>query len=229
MKANFLIVAAMLCAVGTLRGEDPAAAVRFGFENQKTFERDWGFYSFLPILNKTSFHLRERPTASDGHVLLIEAKNSSGFICTLPVRVDLNKLPVMHWRWRVISNLDLPKDAEDPDDQAGVIYIGDGTRLRQHSIGYRWECNTAPGFMRTDHYRGGLSTVKSICMRNRNTPCGQWVEEERNVLEDFKKAFKRPPAEGFVLCIGANSQNSRSHTRLEIDYIEFRPVAAPEK
>ena len=229
MKRVLSIVAAALFAVGTLRGEEPAVVVRFEFDDQKAFERDWGFYSYLPILNRTSFHLGERPTAVDGHALLIEAKNSSGFICTLPVRVDLNKLPVMRWRWRVISNLELPKSSADPDDQAGVIYIGDGTRLRQHSIGYRWECNTPVGSMRTDHYRGGLSTVRSTCVRNRKTPIGQWVEDERNVLEDFKKAFSRPPADGFVLCIGANSQNSKSHTRLEIDYIEFRPAPAPEK
>lgn len=228
MKKRISALAAMLLIVCSLRGET-VEAVRIEFDDQAAFDRDWVFYSFLPILNKTSFHLSERPTAVDGHILLVESKNSSGFILTMPIRVDLNKLPVMRWRWRVISNLDLPDKAEDPDDQPGVIYIGDGTRVRQHSVGYRWECNTRIGCMRTDRYRGGLSTVRSICMRNRSTPIGRWVEDERNVLEDFKAAFDRPPAEGFILCIGANSQNSKSHTRLEIDYIEFRPAAAPEK
>lgn len=228
MMERILILAAVLSAACNLCGGTPPT-VRFDFDRQGLFEREWSFYTFLPIVNKTVFHLRKRPTASDGHVLEIEAKNSSGFICTMPTRIDLCKLPIMRWRWRVIRNLELPEKAEDPDDQPGVIYIGDGSRLRQHSVGYRWECNTPVGSTRVDHYRGGLTTVISKCLRNRNTPVGEWVEEERNVIEDFKKAFNRLPADGFVLCIGANSQNSKSHTRLEIDYIEFRPAAAPEK
>lgn len=228
MTMRILILAAALCAGGRLCGEVPTP-VRFEFDRPGLFEREWNFYTFLPIVGKTSFHLCQRPTAGDGHVLEVEANNSSGFICTMPGGIDLQKLPVMHWRWRIINNLDLPEDVKDPDDQPGVIYIGDGSRFRQHSIGYRWECNTPIGSTRVDHYRGGLTTVKSKCIRNRSTPIGEWVEEERNVLEDFKKAYDRPPDGGFALCIGANSQNSKSHTRLEIDYIEFRPVAAPEK
>lgn len=225
---TFIFAAALLLAAGRSSGETPTA-VRIDFDRPNDFEREWSFHSSLTIINKTTFHLRERPTASNGHVLLIDAKSASGVICSMPEHLDLNKFPIMRWRWRIIRNLDLPEKDEDPDDQPGVIYVGDGSRVRQYSVGYRWECNTPVGRTRFCHYRGGLTTVRCECVRNRETPIGQWVEEERNVLEDFKEAFKRPPSDGVVLGIGANSQHSRSHTRLEIDYIEFIPAAAPEK
>lgn len=228
MTKRILLLAAALFAAVPLTGESPEV-VCYNFDKLEDFERDWSYYSFLSIARNTEFHLTQRPHTVDGHALTIDANNSSGFICTIPQSVDLTKMPIMRWRWRVISNLDLPEGVKDPDDQPGVIYICDGSRIRQHSIGYRWECNTPIGEIRIDHYRGGLTTLKSTCMRNRTTPIGQWVEEERNVLEDFKKAFQRPPSKNFVLCIGANSQNSKSNTRLEIDYIEFRSAPASEK
>ena len=45
--------------------------------------------------------------------------------------------------------------------------------------------------------------------------------------EDFRAAYKRLPVDGFVLCVGANTQHSKSSTRIEIDYIEFLPAPPP--
>lgn len=47
--------------------------------------------------------------------------------------------------------------------------------------------------------------------------------EERNIAEDFKKAFGFIPKE-FVLSVGANSQNTKSESLAFIDYIEFLPL-----
>ena len=66
--------------------------------------------------------------------------------------------------------------------------------------------------------------VFRTCMRNKKAVLSRWYEEERNVVEDFKKAFGRAPQGDCALTVGANSQYSKSDTLVEIDYIEFRPA-----
>ena len=227
---NLLNMVLALCAWCRI-GDVAAAAkdgVRFDFARREEFAATWTFYSYNPLLAKTTFRIERRPSAEDGFVLVIDAASSSGFICVAP-RFDLAKFPVMRWRWRIISNLSVPENAEDPDDQSGVVYIGDGNRIKQCFVAYRWECNTPVGSRLDTSYQSGLTLVKSVCLRNRTTKLGEWVVDERNVWNDFKTAYRRSPLDGFVVCVGANTQHSKSSTRIEIDYIEFLPAPPAAK
>ena len=229
MIAKIISVAAAISSMWCHGASDKPEVVRYNFDNPERFARNWRFYGAKPLVNRTAFFLEKRVSAEDGWVMVIEAKKATGFLFTIPYGVDLKKLPIIRWRWRVVRNLSLSPDEKDPDDQPGVLYLGDGNTWRQYSVGYRWECNSPVGAESFVKSRGGLATIKCFCVRNRNTPEGKWVVEERNVVEDFKAAFGRHPAANFVLCLGANSQNSNSNTRMEIDYIEFRPAPEPEK
>ena len=221
---NAVLVSAVWCT-GGLRAASPERC-RFDFDKREEFAKAWQFYTHNPLLPKTAFRIERRPTAEDGFVLVVSANSSSGFICTAP-KFDLAKFPIMRWRWRIIDNLNVAKGAADPDDQSGVVYIGDGNRIKQCFVAYRWECNTLVGSWLDTTYRSGLTMVKSVCLRNRATKIGEWVVDERNVWDDFKTAYKRSPLDGFVVCVGANTQHSKSSTRIEIDYIEFLPAPPP--
>jgi len=156
-------------------------------------------------------------------VVVIEANRASGLLMSAP-SVDLERYPIMRWRWRIVRRINWPSGGRrEPDDQAGSIYIGDGDRVRQHSIAYSWEHNVPTGSCRFLRYRAGLVTVQRYCLRDSRTKSGEWMEETRDVTADFKSVFKRPISKRFVLCIAGNSQHTKSNTRLEIDYIEFLP------
>ncbi len=226
---SILILSVLALTLGAWCADGGAAAensVRFDFDKREKFAKTWQFYTHNPLIPKTTFRIERRPTAVDGFVLVVNAASSSGFICTAP-KFDLKKYPVMRWRWRIINNLNVPKGAEDPDDQSGVVYIGDGNRIKQNFVAYRWECNTPVGSWLNTSYQTGLTLVRSVCLRNRSTKIGEWVVDERDVLADFRAAYKRLPVDGFVLCVGANTQHSKSSTRIEIDYIEFLPAPPP--
>ena len=145
-----------------------------------------------------------------------------------PKELDLHKTPIMKWRWRVIRPV-VFKGNTEPDDQAAGIYIADGTTLRQFSVSYRWENLRSPGAEKIIRYSGGAMTVNAVCLRNRQTPPGVWVEEERDVLADFQKAFKRGIKSYYAIGISGNSQYTKSNTRVEIDYIEFHPRTAQKR
>jgi len=157
-------------------------------------------------------------------VLTVKCDRSTGCIAIAVKNVDLNKTPVMRWRWRVMS---YPQGADgrlkNKDDQPIAIYLAmkDGA-FSQTSLAYRWEGLTPKDYVGKTKY-AGILTVNYIVMRNQESKAGEWITETRNVAEDFKKYCGKIPTE-FAVSINGNSQYTKSNTVAEIDFIEFIPA-----
>lgn len=163
------------------------------------------------------FTIAKEASAEDGSVLRIESDAASGVIVTDAYRgVDLAKTPIMHWRWRVVT----PTRPTRDDDQAVVVYFGAIDWLKKKSVGYRWETLIPVGTAGHASYGAGLVQLHYCVLRDRATPVGEWVEDQRNVRKEFEAAYGYIPAE-FAVSIGANSQYTNSNSVAEIDYIEF--------
>ena len=204
-------------------GPSPNAVWRNDFSDPENLEKEWKFEGSRFLVPRTKFRIVDEPTATDGKVMAVDADRSTGVMLAAPSPVDLARYPVMRWRWRVVRPVKLAPGAEEVDDQAVVVYFGDGTLIRQKSVGYRWECNTAIGSSALLKYAAGMMTVQAFCVRNRTTPVGEWITEERDVVADYRAAYGRDPNSYFIISVGANSQYSGSTTRAEIDFIEFVP------
>ena len=168
--------------------------------------------------------LSQATKTSDGTtVLRLTCNKSTGGVIVAP-KVNLNKTPIMRWRWRILN---YPKgaDGRDPkkDDQPIGIYLGmeDGF-LKKKSLAYRWEDLTPKGFEGQVTY-ARILTVHYITMRDNKTKAGEWVTETRNVAEDFKRVYGKVPKK-FALSVIGNSQYTKSHTVAELDFIEFLPA-----
>ncbi len=160
--------------------------------------------------------------------LNMRADNASGtFMITLK-KIDLEKNPVLRWKWRVTT---FPTDADGresgKDDQAIGIYISYGGMFRQRSVAYRWETETPADAEGSAKYAGGMMQVKWICLRNKNDGDGkQFFIEERNVAEELKKAFGTIPEE-FGVGVSCNSQYTGTAAEAQLDWIELRPGPLP--
>ena len=217
-------LACFLAAVFPVAGAPPAVpAVKcFEFDDPEGVKNSWvagGKQFGVPM---TGFSVMKCPSARDGKVLAVSAKSSSGVLVTQVPESIWSNFPVLRWRWRVIKKVSFT--GKEPDDQAAVIYFGDGSMLKKFMVGYRWEHSCPLGDESQLVYVGG-TLVRRICMRNAEAVPGKWYVEERNVVEDFKRAFGRLPRGNCGLTIGGNSQYSGSETLVQIDYIEFRPAA----
>ena len=197
---------------------------RFDFSNEAALKKNWQHKGKRLGIPLTTFTIVPCKSAKDKRALAVAAARSTGFIATRIPRSVWSKYPVMRWRWRIIRKVSF--SGKEPDDQAAVIYFGDGTVVKQNLLAYRWEDSYALGSQSMIKYGMGATTVFRICMRNRKAVLSRWYEEERNVVDDFRKAFGRPPQGECALTIGANSQYSKSNTLVEIDFIEFRPAPA---
>ncbi|MBO5762862.1 MAG: DUF3047 domain-containing protein [Lentisphaeria bacterium] len=221
----------LACLAAPLHGEESpqkSAAVGWRCDFTATAKRnwppDWGFRAGKVLVPETRFRVT---SAEDGStVLLVEAKHSTGMLMTMP-KVSIEKYPILRWRWRV-RNLPPEKDAKGKpvDEQAAAIYFGMRAPLEFKSLSYRWETETQKGHEKDFSYGAGTVRVRSFCMRNQETPLNEWQIEERNVAEDFRRAFGANPPDHYVIGVGANSQYTDSHTFAEIDWIELKQ---PEK
>ncbi|MCP3968404.1 MAG: DUF3047 domain-containing protein [Lentisphaerae bacterium] len=219
-------VFAVTCAFTTVNAQMYSWRENFNKqESDKNLPEGWAIKATVIGTPETSF--RVKADGKEKSVLLVHAdKATGGLMCNPSVKVDLSKTPILRWRWRVEN---LPKGGDSrkqkKDDQAIAIYVGANDWLRKKSLSYRYENETPKGSKGLASYGGGIIKVKWFCLRDKKSGTGKWYIEERNIAEDFKKAFGFIPKE-FAISICANSQHTGSETKAMLDYIEF---VSPDK
>jgi hypothetical protein len=168
-----------------------------------------------------SFSVRNDPGTGDSF-LRMEADKASASVITKLDGVDIKKTPYLRWRWRVKV---LPEGADgrvrSRDDQAIGIYVGSGSTLNNKSVSYRWDTQTPIAAEGNASYGFGVIKVKWHTLRNKeDAAAGEWIEEERNVAEDFKRAWGYYP-DDIYLSVSCNSQYTGSQAVADLDWIGF--------
>jgi len=193
----------------------------FGAKAGKTtLPKDWKLVG-KPGTKPAIFSIKA-DSESREHFLHVEADKATGNLMTRISDVDLAKTPVLRWRWRATT---LPGGADGRikarDDQAIAIYVGSGNTLNNKSVSYRWDTETPREAEGNASYGMGGVKVKWYTLRNKtDAEGGQWFTEERNVAEDFRKAWGFCP-EKVYLSVSSNSQYTGSSGAADLCWIEF--------
>lgn len=183
-------------------GKFSAAAVGTALPN------GWKPLTFKKIPAQTKYEI-----INDGGVTVVKAvSDASASGLTKEVRIDPREFPIVRWRWKV-DNLVLKSDAtrKDGDDYPARLYItfeydpdkvGVGKKLKYKAgqvlfgdipigaISYVWETKAPVGVILDNAY---TDFVKMIVVESGPTNVGLWVDESRNIYEDYKKAFGEEP------------------------------------
>ncbi len=170
---------------------------------------DWEPLIFPKIARHTRYSLAE----DNGMTVVKAVSEAAAAGLTRKIEIDLNKFPFIRWRWKV-DNVVEESDvtSKEGDDYAARIYVtfayepdkvSFGKKLKYKAgrvilgqdipiaaINYIWESKTPKDTLVDNAY---TDFVKMIVIESGNEKVGQWVEEERNVYEDYKKAFGEEP------------------------------------
>lgn len=189
----------------------------------------------------TRYHLR----LWDG-VNAVEANaDASMALLGRPVTVDLEKTPILCWRWRVdhvLKNADMRTKAGD--DYAARVYLtfrippdqlGFGTRTKlalarsiygdqvpDAAINYVWDNRQAPETLMDNAY---TDRARMIVVRSGEADAGRWVSEQRDVRADFKRAFGALQGQLSGLAIAVDTDNTREKARAGFADFRFVPTA----
>jgi len=153
------------------------------------------------------------------HVLhLLSDKASFGI--TKEIEVDLKEYPFLNFRWKA---MELPTGGDfrekKTDDQAGQLYVVFGTfKLTAKIVGYLWE-NEPP------KHTTGVSPVwgktRLIVLQSGTENIGKWMQEKRNLYDDYNELFGKEPSKTSLISIFINSQHTKSRAECYYGDIYF--------
>ena len=168
----------------------------------------WRPLTFPKVERHTTYEL-----VREGGAVVIRARSeaaASGL--ARQIRIDPREYPIVRWRWKV-ENLLQKSDIgrKRGDDYPARLYItfeyepdkvGAGQRAKYRlgrlifgdipiaALNYVWDGKAAAGTIVDNAY---TDFAKMVVVRSGPQALGTWVEEERNVYEDYKKAFGGEP------------------------------------
>ncbi len=141
---------------------------------------------------------------SDMAAVRFRSSNTS-FSLQKEVKVDLKQYPILSWKWKVTK---LPTGGDfrksGTDDQAAQLFVA-FTKTR--AIVYIWD-TSAPQGLAEDTKPVFFMHVQVVVVRSGAADIGKWVEESRNVYEDYKKFFGEEPMPVSGMRLQINSQHT---------------------
>jgi len=144
------------------------------------FPSGWtGQRSKVTAMEAYSVHL-------EGGVAFLKGKGANQRVYTKHIQWNPKTHPILRWRWRLVS---VP---EQTDFIAGVFAnLDTDFMLIPVSTKYVWSGTKSQGMI-TD---GGIFGAAEVVLRSGTHPVGEWVTEEVNAYEDFKKIHEHEPAD----------------------------------
>ncbi len=181
----------------------------------------------------------------DGDTVAVKAVSeaaSSGL--TREITINPKEYPIVQWRWKVANVFkkgDVSK--KEGDDYPARIYITfayDSSKVSffkkaayeaaklaygQYppigAINYIWESKAPKGTMVPNTY---AEEVKMIVVESGTAGLNQWMTEERNIYEDYKKAFGEEPPLISGIAIMTDTDNTGESATAYYGDIVFKKV-----
>jgi hypothetical protein len=168
---------------------------------EKGLGRDWEVKSFK---GETRYAVVNE---GDGKVLRADSRGAaSGLVYR--IRYDLRDYPVLSWRWKVAGTIARGDErSRRGDDYAARVYVVFPSWLptRTRSLNYIWANRVPRGTILPNAYTGN---VKMIAVQSGSGRAGEWVREERNVLEDYRRAFGEDPSTVGAVALMTDTDNT---------------------
>ncbi|PEN14328.1 hypothetical protein CRI94_04635 [Longibacter salinarum] len=187
----------------------------------------WERITFGKIDVETEYNLVRAPDDSTVVLRATSDGGASGLVTRR--RIDPNEYPILRWRWRVSNVLeDGNARTKDGDDYAARIYVtfdhdlGIGGRIKRtalkalgyddipsRALNYVWANQVDAGQIFPSAY---TDWVMMIPVRSGSSDTGRWVTEQRNILEDYRRAFGEDPPAVTGIAIMTDTDNTGGKT-----------------
>lgn len=151
---------------------------------------------------------RYEVTVKDGQRCIKATSKSSASALYYKIKYDPRKYPLIQWRWK-ISRVLAKGNAlrKEGDDYAARLYVVFPSTFfwRTKAINYVW-ANTLPKGKAVPNPFTGNAIM--IAVESGNDLAGKWVRETRNVLDDYRKVFKKDPPRIGAVAIMTDTDNT---------------------
>jgi hypothetical protein len=125
----------------------------------------------------------------EGASVLKAASNAAASGLFYEQRIDLQKTPIMNWRWRIENRLgNIDEQAKAGDDFAARVYVVKSGGLvfwNTKAINYVWASTSPKDKTWPNPYAGDHAMM--VAVRSLADKTGTWASEKRNIRTDFKE------------------------------------------
>ena len=198
-------------AVGLVQGPALLEVGKFSAATEGNRLPDgWKPLTFKKVERHTQYEV-----VKDGSMVVVKAvSEASASGLTKEVMIDPQEYPIVRWRWKVENLLQKSNvTRKDGDDYPARLYItfayepdkvSFGRKLKYKAgqalfgdipigaLNYIWDGKSPIGTIVDNAF---TDFAKMIVVQSGAQRIGSWVEEERNVYQDYKLAFgEEPPA-----------------------------------
>jgi len=179
---------------------------------------------------------------SEAGDILVTGNNSASFMVH-PLMVNLDRTPILTWRWRVDAAGE-PTDltGKDGDDRPVAVYVAfpydpdtasfsermrrtlveasQGSDAPGRIIAYIWGGKQPAGTRYQNPYTGSESHFVIVEMGD--APKGEWRLAEMNIAEDYQSLFGVPMNMVQYVAVFSDSDDSKSLVEAQITEICFK-------
>jgi hypothetical protein len=235
------VLAAALLAGGAHVGTAPAILEVGRFSAEIPGDgppADWKPLTF----KKIERHTRYRLVRLDGDVVVEAVSNAGASGLTREIRIDPKEFSIVEWRWRVANLLTkgdpTRKDGDDYPARLYITFAYDPGRLGvldkakyeaakllygayppHAGISYIWEGRLPKETILHNAY---TDRVRMVVVESGAERLQQWVRVERNIGEDYRKAFGEEPPMISGVAIMTDTDNTGESVTAYYGDIRFR-------
>jgi hypothetical protein len=184
----------------------------------------WDPLTFKKVERHTTYQL-----VKDGATVVVKAISeaaASGLI--KKVTIDPQEYPIVRWRWKIENLLQKSTvNRKEGDDYPARLYItfayepdkvGWGKKLKYKAgqalfgdipigaLNYLWDGKSPVGTIVDNAF---TDFAKMIVVESGAELIGSWVEEERNVYQDYRLAFREEPPAINGVAIMSDTDNTK--------------------
>jgi len=237
----FLILSLLLIQSSHALSSDAFVVDRFSKETESSgIPKGWKLLKFKKIPKKTRYTVEH----STNNFFVKAVSENSAMGIYKEVNLDPKEFPVLVWRWKVenvLKSADATKKSGDdysariyvafeyaPERASfwektkyGAVRLAYGQYPPKGVLNYVWDNKLPKGESLDNAY---TDRAKIIVVESGTEKVGEWVWEERNLYEDYKRLFgSEPPRISFV-AIMTDTDNTGESAVAYYDDIAFKAI-----
>jgi len=235
----FLCLSLFLMQSSQVLSSDAVVVDRFSQETESSgIPKGWKLLEFKKIPERTRYTVEH---STNNFFVKAVSKNSAMGIYK-EVHLDPKEFPVLVWRWKVenvLKSADATKKSGDdysarvyvafeyaPERASfwekakyGALKLAYGQYPPQGVLNYVWDNKLPKGKSLDNAY---TDRAKMIVVESGPEKVGEWVGEERNVYEDYRRLFGYEPPRISFVAIMTDTDNTGESVIAYYDDIVFK-------
>lgn len=170
---------------------------------------------------------RYEVTLEEGQWCIKATSRGSASALYYKIRYDIEEYPILTWRWKVNGVLKkgnaLKREGDDYPARLFVVFPSP-VLWKTEAINYIWANRLPKGEAMPNPFS---ANNVMIAVQSGQKHVGQWMEEKRNIFEDYRKCFQQDPPKAGAIAIMTDTDNTGDEAVAWYGPIRILPDSSP--